>query len=860
MLGLLASCGAERFDPPAEGIPLELAERRARTLSGLAYAFELSIPAERDRAILGSVDIDFVWTDPEGAPLVLDFLEPLARVREVRVNGTPVEWEASHDHIVVASAALEPDTANRVEVDFAAGDEALNRRDDFLYTLFVPDRAHFSLPLFDQPDLKGTVAWRIDAPAGWTVVANGPELEVPADTTGGVWAFAASKPISSYLMAFAAGRFRVEQAVRGGRTWRLYHRETDDEKVARNREAIFDLHASALAWLEDYTAIDYPFEKFDIVAVPSFQYGGMEHPGAVFYRQAGLFLDESATQANQLGRASVIAHETAHMWFGDLVTMRWFDDVWMKEVFANFMAARIVNPAFPDVDHGLRFLLAHHPSAYGVDRTPGSTPIRQPLDNLREAGTLYGPIIYQKAPIVMAHLERTVGPETFRDGLREYLERYAFGNATWADLVEILDALHPDDLTEWSRVWVEEPGRPAIRIGWEPDGSAEGHGSLVLTQSDDWGRERAWPQRLTVHAEWDGRAEWTDVEFESGQRRVVVWEGVERPDFVVPNAAGIEYGLFHLDDAWLAALADRLPSIRPDLLRGTALLLLSDALLEERIEPEVLLDRSLAALAVEDNELVANELVDLIGGIFWRYLPEDRREARAPEVEAGLWRRVEQARSRTLRATLFGAWRRVVVTESGVRQLRAFWEEEAEVPGVPLSVDDLTGIAAGLALRGAVDTEALLDRQAERIVNPDARARFDFTRPALSAEPPVRSRFFSSLLEPENREREPWALRGLGYLHHPLRHPASIEFVGPALDELPEIQRTGDIFFPQRWLGATLGSYNRPEVWAEIDAFVDRTPELPPRLRAKLDQEADGVRRAIRIVRGAAAAPPWGIR
>ena len=171
-------------------------------------------------------------------------------------------------------------------------------------------------------------------------------------------------------------------------------------------------------------------------------------------------LDESATQNQLLDRASIIAHETAHMWFGDLVTMRWFNDVWMKEVFANFMAAKIVNPSFPQVNHDLRFLLAHYPAAYQVDRTAGTNPIRQQLANLNEAGQLYGPIIYQKAPIVMRQLEMMVGEQPFRDGLREYLKRYAFGNATWLDLVRILDERTRENVAAWSRAWVEERGRP----------------------------------------------------------------------------------------------------------------------------------------------------------------------------------------------------------------------------------------------------------------------------------------------------------------------------------------------------------------------------------------------------------------
>ena len=452
-LGVAALAGCDRPVPPPTdlGIAWDLAEHRARTLSDLAYSIELDIPEERDGAISGRTAIEFVLDDPDGHPLVVDFTEPGTRVRAVRVNGAETAWEPVNDHVVVPAAAL-AQGANRVELEYTAGDDALNRNDDFLYTLFVPDRAHFSLPVFDQPNLKASVAWTLRIPASWHGVANGalesesepvqPAADAPesAPTADGAPAgthtltFAATEPIPTYLFAFAAGRFEVEEAEIDGRTLRMYHRETDADKVARNRDAIFDLHGQALAWLEEYTGIAYPFGKFDFVAIPSFQYGGMEHPGGIFYNAPGLLLDETATQGQILGRASVIAHETAHMWFGNLVTMNWFDDVWMKEVFANFMAAKIVNPSFPEIDHDLRFVMAHHPSAYGVDRTPGANPIRQELDNLREAGTLYGAIIYQKAPIVMRHLEARVGEEAFRDGLREYLAGHAYGNATWPDL------------------------------------------------------------------------------------------------------------------------------------------------------------------------------------------------------------------------------------------------------------------------------------------------------------------------------------------------------------------------------------------------------------------------------------------
>ena len=246
-----------------------------------------------------------------------------------------------------------------------------------MYTLFVPARARLAFPCFDQPDLKAKYTLSLDIPRGWEALANGAEIARDEQADRVAIRYAETKPLPTYLFAFAAGRFQIETAERNGRRFRMFHRETDTAKVARNRDVIFDLHAAALQWLERYTGIEYPFGKFDFLLVPSFQFGGMEHAGAIFYNASGLLLDPSATQNQKLGRASVIAHESAHMWFGDLVTMRWFNDVWMKEVFANFMAAKIVNPAFPGINHDLRFLLAYYPAAYDVDRTAGTNAIRQ---------------------------------------------------------------------------------------------------------------------------------------------------------------------------------------------------------------------------------------------------------------------------------------------------------------------------------------------------------------------------------------------------------------------------------------------------------------------------------------------------
>src|SRR6478672_3749062 len=443
------------------GVSESLAIERASRVSDVRYSLAFDIPENRSDRISARTTISFALSGAS-APVALDF-EPntMGALRQVSIAGTPVTAELRDGHVLLPVAALRTGQ-NVVDITFDAGDAPLNRNDDFLYTILVPARAHEAFPCFDQPDLKARWTLELSVPAAWETLANG--VEVNRTTAGNRTRirFAETEPISTYLFAFAAGKFSVEQAQRNGRTFRMVHRETDARKVARNRDALFDLHASTLKWLEDYTGIPYPFGKFDFLLVPAFQFGGMEHPGAIFYNASGLMLDESATQDQMLGRASVIAHETAHMWFGDLVTMQWFSDVWMKEVFANHMAAKIVNPAFPAVNHDLRYLVDYYPSAYGVDRTAGSNEIRQPLKNLDEAGTLYGAIIYQKAPIVMRQLETLVGSDAFRDGLRDYLKAHAFGNASWPDLIALLDARTPEDLAAWSHAWVEERGRPVI--------------------------------------------------------------------------------------------------------------------------------------------------------------------------------------------------------------------------------------------------------------------------------------------------------------------------------------------------------------------------------------------------------------
>lgn len=845
--------------PPEPGISRGLAESRAARISNVHYQLELGIRQLVDEPISGNMTVTLTLTDTS-APLILDFAPGADHLHSVTTNGEFEAYNWVNGHIVIPASATRVGV-NSVGIAFTAGDASLNRSKDFLYALFVPARAHLAIPCFDQPDLKAR--WKLSITirdydtqaAHWRVVANGADVAGEqlyfasggpgAASNGRVFEFVETEPLSTYLFSFVVGDFKIETALRDGRTFRMFHRETDAAKVGRNKDAIFDLHARAMAYMERYTGLPYAFGKFDFVIVPAFQFGGMEHAGEILYNASGLMLDQSATQNQLLGRASVIAHETAHMWFGDLVTMRWFNDVWMKEVFANFMAAKIVNPSFQDVNHPLRFLLSHYPAAYDVDRTAGANPIRQSLDNLSEAGSLYGAIIYQKAPIVMRHLEDLMGEDNFRDGLREYLQGFAFKNATWLDLIAILDRRTPFDLAAWSKIWVDEPDRPTIVTELEVDNGRIRR--LAFRQRDPRGTARRWPEQLRVTLGYREGPRTLVASLDGETVELADAAGLPAPLYVLPNGGGWAYGAFSLDRATVQYLGASIFEIADPLTRGSAWVTLWDAMLERSIAPSVLIEAALTSLPRETDEQLTARLLGYLVRARWRFDQPANRDASATRVEQVLRDGLAAAKTPSQKSAWFSALRDVALTPDTLAWLRRVWAQEETVPGLSLAETDYITLAEQLAVREVPGWRELLQAQLARIENPDRKQRFEFVMPALSADPLERDRWFAALEDVANRRREPWVLDGLTYLHHPLRAAQSAKYVPKSLTMLRDIQRTGDIFFPKRWLDATLGGHSSPAVAEAVQSFLKALPaDYPPRLRAITLQSADELFRAAR--------------
>jgi aminopeptidase N len=858
------------------GVSRSLADSRAARVSDLRYVVHLTIPDHAHAPVLAALTLTFILTDTTD-PLLLDFAPDAAgRLDACTINGVDLHPSIESEHVVLPASLL-VEGRNIVTLAGVAGNAPLNRRDDHLYTIFVPARAREAIPCFDQPNLKARWQLTLDLPAAWTAVSNAREIarrpHRGAHNEARVTvAFAESAPLPSYLFAFAAGCLQHVAAEHDGRELRLFHTGVDAELVASSADRVLAAHADALRWLERYTATPYPFDTFDIVLLPAFQFSGMEHPGCIVYNASALLLPPSATHQQWLARAHVIAHETAHMWFGDLVTMTWFDDVWMKEVCANFMAAKIVNPQFPELDHDLRFLHGHYPGAYDVDRTDGAHAVRQPLANIADAGSLYGAIIYLKSPIVMRQLELMLGEEGLRDALRTYLARYRYGNAAWTDLLAILAVHAPIDLHAWSRAWLDEPGRPEIqtelrvasgcitrlslrmREDTELRAGAEGDAADPRPRDDRAARPARGAQRLAVALGYGARVEHVDVWLASA---IDVPEAVGRPapDFVLPNGRGLAYGAFHLDPTSLAWLMAHLPEVADDLTRGSAWLTLWDAMLARTIAPDALMTLALQLVPLETNELNLQRLLLHIDRLVWIFLEPASRAAHAASLEAALHATLGRAANPTAKAALAACLRSVATTPSGYEWLEDLWTGRKGIDGLSLGEADRISLALELAVRGHADA---VPAQLARMGAGDRRDALAFIAPALSDDVRRRDGFMTTLAQPGQRRREPWVIEGLRWLHHPLRAPASLAHLEMGLALLDDVQRTGDIFLPKRWLDAILGGHRTDAAAARVRRYLAARPDTwSPALRRMVLASADPLFRAVALS-GDAARPDDG--
>jgi aminopeptidase N len=667
----------------------------------------------------------------------------------VVANGRRVdELRWADDHVVIPARYLRFGP-NRLSLRFtsaiAAAGASIIRYDEpedgatYLYTLLVPADAHQLFPCFDQPDLKAAIRMRLTVPEGWTVLASAP-LEERSPAPGGVtWRFAETRPISTYLAAFAAGPWASwEDAPRGERPIALYARRSQrpivdaEEQIRTNREA--------LRWLEEYFAVEYPFEKYDVLLAPAFPFGGMEHPGAVFYN---------------------------------------------------------------------------------------------------------------KAPALIKQLEYLVGEEAFREGLRRFLVRHAYDNATWRDLLAALEETSGQSLAAFGDHYILRAGLPVVEpvlrleAGRIAELRLEQRPARTLPEDPGgW-----WPGRVRVRLGYEGAEDVVlPVAFTAESTPVDAAAGLPAPDYVFANDGDYGYGIFLLDERSAEHLSDRVGDLEDDLLRAMIWGGLWDLVREARLSPERFVELVLRELPGEQDEQIAASLLGRSIGSLELYLTDTERTRLQAPLERMLLARMEDpALPYGLRKASLDALLEVARTPDGLDVLRGLLAEEREFDGQPLLQPSRWAAVETLLALDEPGAEALYRTEIRRDTTPEA-ARRAFTTGAAIPSVETKAEYFRRYLEDEELNEE-WATASLSAFHHPEHEDLSLPYLRPALEQLRWIRENRRIFFLPSWIGAFVASHRTPEALRVVDEYLAEHPDLAPDLRRKVLQARDELERTVRVRR-----------
>ncbi len=801
------------------GVSFELAQKRKAEIKNVHYQLLFQVPETKETPIKGEESISFTY-NKSISDIILDFKAESTQLKKVEVNGHPVPFTFKNEHIILDSTLFEHGH-NNISILFVAGDKPLNRNIDYLYTLFVPDHARQAFPCFDQPDIKARFSLTLEVPGEWKTIAGGKQIKETHCGNRKTVSFKETEPISTYLFSFVTGKFETQSCLRDGRQMNAYYRETDSKKTAQ-LPIIFDQVFSSIKWMEEYTKIPYPFSKYDFVILPGFQFGGMEHVGAILYNDKRMFISEHPTPDEELNRVELIAHETTHSWFGDMVTMKWFNDVWTKEVFANYMASKISAQQFPNINHQLNFLKAYQINALEEDRTAGTHPIQQQLDNLQNAGLLYGNIIYQKAPVMMRNLELQMGSEAFRRGLQKYLRQYAFSNADWDNLIDILSKEAPHaKLKEFSEVWVKQKGMPDITTKLS-------NGRMIVTQNDPFGRGCLWKQHFKMAILANGNITQI-VDINMKDKTAVVKLNNARGENIIPNYDGIGYGRFIIDNNSTQRLLSGWDKEK-DINREAILITIYENFLMHKLRADYCAASLLEGLKKEKNALIASTCCNYLSTIVFQQKGQSRMISERQMWEMSCNHTIPSCRQKFKRA-LF-----TLATDSTViANLYKLWKEQKDES---LNEDDYISLSYQLALRKQTEWESIINEERGRISNIDRRREFDYISRGCTPDEAEQNKLFNSLLQQENRTAEPWTERLLALLNSPLREQFANRYITLGLNALQDIQRTGDIFFPKGWATALLSGHRSKEAKELVKAFLMSHPDYPSALKNKLLQAA----------------------
>ncbi|MFI0715360.1 aminopeptidase N [Streptomyces inhibens] len=713
---------------PGENLSRDEARERGRLLSVDGYDVALDVRSAVGQGAAAATfrsrtTLRFRCTEP-GASTFADLLAP--SVTSVTLNGRELDPAVVFDgsRIALDELAAENTLVVDAQCAYSRTGEGLHRFVDpedgevYLYTQYEPADSRRVFANFEQPDLKAPFTFEVTAPEGWRVLSNGAQ-EGAAE--GGRHRFATTKPISTYITAVVAGPYHFESDV--------YRRTFEDgteleiplgalcrKGLAKHFDAddIFTVTKQGLDFFHDHFDFPYPFGKYDTAFVPEYNLGAMENPGCVTFREEFIFRGK-VTEASYERRANVILHEMAHMWFGDLVTMQWWDDLWLKESYADFMGAFAQVEATRFRDGWITFANRRKSWAYRADQLPSTHPVTADIRDLEDAKLNFDGITYAKGAAVLKQLVAYVGQDAFLEGARRYFKRHAYGNTRLTDLLAVLEETSGRDMAAWSRSWLETAGVNSLtpRVTYD---SQDRITELSILQEAAPAHPELRPHRVAVglyrrqtpfSANGDSalvRYARAEVDVAGPRTAVPELAGLERPELILVNDDDLTYCKVRFDEGSLATLRARLDDLADPMARALCWAALWGLTRDGLMPARDYLDLVRRFAGRETEIGVLQSLHGQAQTALEHYTAPDRREIAARELAEGALRELRTAEPGSgHQLTWARHFAAVATTAADLQLLKGLLEGTAKIDGLEVDQELRWAFLEPLAAHGVAD-------------------------------------------------------------------------------------------------------------------------------------------------------------
>jgi len=828
------------------------AAARAERVSDVSYEIQLDL-VRGQSTYRGVTTIRFVASGD--SPLFLDFRG--RTIERLEVNDAAVEPEWNGYRLTLPAQVVGGQMSVRVEYvnDYDVTGDGFHRFVDpedgqeYVYTNFEPYEAHRLYPCFDQPDIKATYRFSVTAPDDWAVVANSPVADVTDGADGRrTHRFDQTEVFSTYLTALVCGPYVVRREMHGSLDLGLYSRRSMEKLLNEQAPEILEITGQGMDFYAQLFDQPYPFSKYDQVFVPEYNSGAMENVGCVTYNEAYLFRDKS-TENEHLDRAETFLHELAHMWFGNLVTMRWWDDLWLNESFATYISYLAMTEATRFTNAWKVFNADIKRWAYQQDQLPTTHPISGRAADTEIAFLIFDGITYGKGASVLKQLVKYIGRDAFREGLRLYFRRHAWGNATLSDFLRCLEESSGTSLTEWAHDWLQTASVNTLSARWQvANGTIE---SFSIDQSASEAFPTLRPHALEIGFGKDTGGHLTvtssiGASIDGPRTSIPDATGLPEPDLVFPNYGDHAYAKVDLDPRSIEYARKGLDRIDDALLRNLMWASMWEMVRDSQLKSTEYLEICRAQLPGEPDQDIIQVVLERVAMTLMRYVPESSRLSEAHEwFELALTTLAAASDENTKVAWARSAIRAAATPDDALRLVRIVDGAET-LNGFEFDQEMRWAVTVKAIAHGLADGDRLLAEQ-QRSDRSDRGRRA--TLQAEAARP-----------TPESKQKTWDLINGEGYGSFHLTRAAMMgffwahqaELLAPYVDRffgsVREIFETRDHPFARAYIQSLFPAYRSDrDVLDRSRRLLAELDDSLPTLKRQLTEHADELERQIRV-------------